>query len=47
MSKGNNRRGNKESKKPKQPKKPPVTASPGSFDKGISPGAGLGAKKKS
>jgi hypothetical protein len=46
MSKGNNRRGNKESKKPKQPKKVHAPAVAGDFAKGIASGAGLGAKKK-
>lgn len=45
MSKGNNRRGNRETKKPKQPKKvAPATVA--GFDKGVSPIAAIGAKKK-
>jgi hypothetical protein len=46
MSKGNNKRGNKEAKKPKQAKKVAVAAPAGEFAKAIAPGAGLGAKKK-
>jgi hypothetical protein len=46
MSKGNNKRGNKEAKKPKQPKKELSATPVAGFDKGFNPAGGLGAKKK-
>lgn len=44
MSKGNNRRGNREAKKPKQPKKPAATAA--DYGKGTTPVAALASKRK-
>jgi hypothetical protein len=46
MSKGNNKRGNKEAKKPKQPKKEQAVTATAGFEKGFNPAGGLGAKKK-